>query len=325
MQALLNFKQFVKRLLPFGKRGFPARANASAAVDSTLTVDELPVVPVHGNDLRLRIDQWDSLDLLKQTFEPSEVKLVKQLVKPGQTVLDVGANIGYYTLLFSRLVQTSGQVVAFEPDPQNAAILHRNLDENGCGNVSLHQVAVGDRAATTRLFRCDGNGGMHRLYDSICCSEKYVEVSTVVLDSVLAATPRIDFIKMDIEGYEYFALQGMRSILTKHAPTLMTEFSPFALAETGVTATAMIQFFADQGYTISSIGDNLVPQDYDDLFARAAVFDAHAGDLLARSRCNSLAEFSSYLTASFDEMGRPFEILDSWLCEKEAPLNANIG
>ena len=283
------------------------------------TLDSLPVVPVYENELMMRVDPGDSLGLLRQPFELEEVNLVRQLVRPGQIVLDVGANIGYYTLLVSRLVGASGKVHAFEPDPSNAAILRRNLADNQCHNVMVHQVAVGNKDATIGLYRCGDNAGMHRAYESVCCSDDAIDVRSVVLDHFLRDKSRVDFIKMDVEGYEYFALEGMDSIIREHSPAILVEFSPFALAEAGVTATAFIQFFADREYAISSVGSTLVPLDYDDLFARAAVFDGQAAALLKNAHYKSLKAVGRHLASEFEKMQKPFEILDSWLCERRSP------
>ena len=283
------------------------------------TLDSLPVVSVHDNEFMMRVDRGDSLGLLRQPFELDEVNLVRQLVGSGQVVLDVGANIGYYTLLVSRLVGASGKVHAFEPDPSNAAILRRNLADNHCHNVMVHQVAVGNKNATIGLYRCADNAGTHRAYESVCCGSDTVDVRSVVLDQVMRDESQIDFIKMDIEGYEYFALEGMDSIIREHSPAILVEFSPFALAETGVTATAFIQFFADREYAISSVGSTRVPLDYDDLFARAAVFDGQAAALLKNAHYKSLKAFGRHLASEFEKMQKPFEILESWLCERRSP------
>ena len=79
-------------------------------------------------------------------MDPLETQLVQELVRSGDTVIDIGANVGYYTLLFSELVGETGRVIAFEPDPNNFALLERNVLGNGCRNVTLVPKAV---AATT--------------------------------------------------------------------------------------------------------------------------------------------------------------------------------
>ena len=315
----MGFRRWWGRWLPWGDSGFSAPVvdeGTSAAADTR------SVVPIHGGDLTLRLDPLDSLELLRQPFESREVGLVKSLVQPGQTVVDVGANIGYYTLLFSRLVGDQGRVISFEPDPNNFELLSRNLADNRCDNVVPHRCAVGAEQTTLKLYRCPGNHGMHRAYESICCGDAFVTVESVVLDQYLADEPRIDFLKMDIEGFEYFALQGMSRLLEQHSPTILIEFSPSALAEAGVSTTDFIRFFTERGYTISLVPESADgdPEllESDDLLKRARAFDAQAASVLNHERCHDLQEFGVHLATAFDKMGKPFEILQNWVCEKPA-------
>lgn len=312
----MNWKQ---RLRWFGRRLkglLNPTVGRAVPWESPATIDSLPVVAIHENEFVIRIDRSDSLGLLRQPFEIDEVNLVRQLLGPGQIVLDIGANIGYYTLLFSRLVGPSGNVHAFEPDPSNCAILRRNLADNQCHNVTVHEVSVGSKNATVSLHRSVDNAGMHRAYKSVCCSGDAIDVQSVALDQVFRNESDIDFIKLDIEGCEYFALEGMDRIIRENSPTILLEFSPFALAEAGVTSTEFIRFFADRSYAISSVGSTLVPQDFKDLFARAAVFDGQATALLKNVRYTNLKGFGRYLVSEFEKMQKPFEILETWLCEK---------
>ena len=216
------------------------------------------------------------------------------------------------------MVGETGAVHAFEPDPMNAEILRRNLADNHCSNVTLHQVAVGNTEESIGLYQCEENTGMHRAYRSICCGRKAVEVRAVILDRALLDVPRIDWIKMDIEGFEYFALQGMDRIIRENAPNLLVEFSPFALAEAGVKTQSFIQFFAERDYMLSSVQETLAPLCYEDLLARAASFDRQAETLLKNTRYKSLKSFGESLVSEFEKMNQPFEILDSWLCQKRS-------
>lgn len=317
----MGFRRWMGQWVP---RGAWASRRQALDAGSGVSRDTRCLVPIHGGDLTLRLDPLDSLELLQQPFESREVGLVKSLLQPGQTVVDVGANIGYYTLLFSRLVGEQGRVISFEPDPNNFALLCRNLADNRCTNVAPHRCAVGAEQTTLKLYRCPGNHGMHRAYESICCGDEFVSVESVVLDQHLADEPRIDFLKMDIEGFEYFALQGMSRLLEQHSPTILIEFSPSALAEAGVSTTDFIRFFAERGYTISLVPESAdgepVLLESDDLLKRARAFDAQAASVLHRERCHDLQEFGAHLATAFDKMGKPFEILQNWICEKPAAL-----
>jgi hypothetical protein len=114
----------------------------------------------------LRLDPEDSLYLGSHPYEPYLTKLVMDLIRPGDVVVDVGAMIGYYTVIFARLVGADGTVYAFEPDPENFAILEENVSLNGYSHVRLERAAVSDRAGTGRLYLNTSNRGDHRIFDS---------------------------------------------------------------------------------------------------------------------------------------------------------------
>ena len=91
--------------------------------------------------------------------------MIKQEVKEGNNVIDIGANIGYFTLLFAKLVGPNGKVFAFEPDPTNFSILKKNIEENNYDNVILSQKAISDKTETTKLFLCKFSNGMQNVFN----------------------------------------------------------------------------------------------------------------------------------------------------------------
>jgi len=116
---------------------------------------------------KMYLDVKDALRLsINGVYEPFETELVRKEVKKGDVVLDIGANIGYYTLIFAKLVGQEGEVLAFEPDPNNFALLKKNIEINGYRNVSLLQKAVSNRSGKIRLYLSDSNPGAHTIYDS---------------------------------------------------------------------------------------------------------------------------------------------------------------
>lgn len=179
---------------------------------------------------KIFLDSEDSLGLLlNETYEPAETRLVKEIVKDGNNVLDIGANIGYYSLIFSKLVGARGRVFAFEPDPENFNLLKKNIAVNQCKNVALEQKAISDKGGKIRLYMHGSNKAGHRTYDSRdgCRS---IEVEAISVDDYFKNfNKKVDFIKMDIEGAEWLALKGMKSFLEKNKNTrIMTEFWPGA-------------------------------------------------------------------------------------------------
>ncbi len=151
------------------------------------------------------------------TYESQKQRVLSSLLKPGETFFDVGANVGFYTLLGSRLVGPSGQVVAFEPLPANLRYLVEHLRINRVANVELITAAVGktkDRlrfaeAGSPSMGRIDPEGGL--------------DVDVLSLDGLVAAgaVRPPDLIKMDIEGGEVGALKGAREILATHRPQIL--------------------------------------------------------------------------------------------------------
>jgi FkbM family methyltransferase len=210
---------------------------------------------VHGH--RMFVDANDSMGLSIDTaFEPLETQFCSQTVKPGQTVVDIGANIGYYTLLFAKAAGPSGRVFAFEPDPDNYRLLSANVTANGYANVTLVQAAVSNRAGDVILYRNDMNRMDHRTYDPGGTCERVV-VPSLRLDEDLAAHGgRVDFVKMDIQGSEPAALGGMLRVLANNpAITLVTEFWPHGLTRAGHDPAGFLEQLAQLGFAMRRIDE----------------------------------------------------------------------
>lgn len=176
-------------------------------------------LPIVGGRMRGR--WWDPtsrgkvLRILNGTYEPEQTALFEQRIRPGHTVLDVGANIGYYTLLASVLAGPTGRVHAFEPEPRNAGFLRRHVEINRLRNVTVQQAAVSDRAGMARFDFGSGSGTGH-LADAGA-----LEVRTVRLDDYCAEHGLVpSAVKIDVEGAEMSVLHGARGTLERHRPVL---------------------------------------------------------------------------------------------------------
>jgi lipopolysaccharide transport system ATP-binding protein len=213
------------------------------------------------------VDRADSLNIAKAgIFEPAETALSRALIRSGDRVLDIGANMGYFTTLLADWVGPSGIVHAVEPDPDNFALLDANTqDFQKNGRVYLHALALGEATGTAKLFRSKDNIGMHRLYDSICCDGSFTEVAVCCGDD-LALAP-LDFIKIDIEGYEAFALRGLTNTLSNSPNVkILCEFSPFSMMEAGVQPLRWLELVEALGFSaIAHNGTTWLPIEHDDL------------------------------------------------------------
>lgn len=211
--------------------------------------------------------------LMNGCYEKYETTVFKKIVKEGMTVVDIGAHIGYYTLLAANLVGESGRVYAFEPDPNNYALLVKNIRSNSYNNVVPVQKAVSNNVGTTKLFLSPENTGDHRIYNSH--DERYsIEIETVTLDEYLKDKEnRIDMIKMDIQGAEMAALQGMMEILNKNDDIkIFTEFSPALLERFGHSPEECLNELIKYGFKFFEIGhqEEAMPIDINSLMQMCA-------------------------------------------------------
>ncbi len=190
-------------------------------------------------------------------WEETETRLFSAAVKEGMTVVDVGANLGYYTLLAARLVGPTGKVYAFEPSPENFALLSRNVEANGYQNVVLVPKAVSNISGIATLQIDGGSSGGHSLSGFRGGSES-VGVETVALDEYFAdGKESVDVIKVDAEGAEMAIFDGMSEILTRNPDlTLLTEFFPRAISGFGYPPHEYIRQLVACGFRIYSIDED---------------------------------------------------------------------
>ena len=187
------------------------------------------VVNVNGYNLALLPnDDGISTELaLFNTHEPLNTELLTQNLKKGMVCFDVGANIGYYTLLESKMVGDEGKVIAIEPSPINFKQLQKNIQNEKAKNVELYQIAGGDQNGTIK-FLLDPHSNLSRIIsneEKVREKGEIVDVPMKKLDSFLEASTikTLDFIRMDVEGYEFNILEGMRNSIKKFRPAIQME------------------------------------------------------------------------------------------------------
>jgi len=182
--------------------------------------------------------------------EPVEAWLFLRLLSPGMTVVDGGANIGEYTLLASTAVGEGGTVHSFEPIPDNFNRLRGHVAVNGLHNVRMQQAALWDRTTTLTLGRdadLPGHGGA---WSAGAQSGTVESVPAVSLDDYVAseAVERVDAVKLDIEGAEPSAVQGMLATLERDKPVMLVELHEAARAAS--TAAAVMALVEPLGYRL---------------------------------------------------------------------------
>jgi FkbM family methyltransferase len=174
-------------------------------------------------------------------------------VSQGMTVVDVGANVGVYTSLFAQLVGSSGRVIALEPAPDNWRALNKALTTNRWNNVEIYQVAAAEESGRMHFERSSYNSGNNALcLESSRDGTESVEV--VRLDDLLAGR-RVDFIKIDVQGWEAAVLRGGEQTLQRNRPLrLRTEVWPAGLSRAGSSPDEVAELLERCGLHIS-VGD----------------------------------------------------------------------
>ncbi len=188
-------------------------------------------------------------------YEGFETSLFQAELKAGMTVVDIGANIGYYTVIAANAVGQTGKVIAFEPDKQSADILQKNIKTNKFNNISFINKAVSNTIGLLHLYVSNKNRGDNRIYDP-GDGRQYVEVEVTTLDHTISPETRIDIIKMDIQGAEALALDGMEeSIKRSKKITFFTEFWPESIKNTGRSPEEFLKKLISLGFTLYYIND----------------------------------------------------------------------
>ena len=203
---------------------------------------------VNVNGLKLYLDKKDSLNLsINTNYEPIETKFVKDKVKKGQIVVDVGANIGYYTTLLASLVGETGKVYAFEPDRENYELLKRNISANNLSNVIAENMAVSDVTCEIEMFYSNDKGDQ-RIYNSNDGRSSY-KVKAITLDDYFKSiNEEIHFLKMDIQGAEGMALIGMKTTINKNKSILLNvEYWPYGLEKCGFGSYNLLKLLESLG------------------------------------------------------------------------------
>jgi FkbM family methyltransferase len=211
-------------------------------------------VDIHGLRMVLPPDDTGFSQVLDMgdIFEPEMVGAFERAVAPGMTVLDVGANVGYYTLLASRLVGESGKVLAFEPERTNLSFLLRNIAGNSCSNVLVCPYAVSSGAGTAVLHLTRPSRSGHSLVVRHKEREAGGEqtIATVGLDDFLPREFIPDVVKMDIEGAEPLALKGMTRILSDpKLKVVFIECNRDMLAAQGTSPEEVLGTLRDRGFS----------------------------------------------------------------------------
>jgi FkbM family methyltransferase len=203
-----------------------------------------------GLRLHLRLEDWIQQNIyFLGSYEERGLRFLSRYLRPGDVFIDVGANIGLYTLTAAQQVGPSGQVYSFEPVPATAARLREHIALNQLNNVVVEEMAVSNAAGTVPIYlppaSNSGMASVHAYTDELHAA---VAVPATTLDAYTAGWPAVRLVKMDIEGAEWLALQGMAQLLATRHPALLMELEPGILTRMGHSAADITHWLASLGY-----------------------------------------------------------------------------
>lgn len=198
--------------------------------------------------------------------------LIRTALGPGDTFVDAGANIGYFSVLAAKQVGPEGRVFAIEPDPVNLAILQANLERHGCSNATVLPVAAWHEAAELNIARPATDGAIARVGGPGAGGDR---ITAGAVDDLISGP--VDYLKVDTELTDHLVVQGARRTLAENPSMLVTvEFHPWEETHTGDSPAQVLQVYRDLGltpYEITPPGDGVMPTS----FARIADPDLPEG------------------------------------------------
>lgn len=226
------YKKSIKIFRGKGLRRYKTINSINKKIQDSLRTD---FIEIEGNKMYLGDEDYHNISL--GIFEPEETKLVKRQIKTGQTVVDIGASIGYYTLIFAKLVGESGYVYSFEPSLNKFKILQQNIQLNNLTNINVEKKIVSNIDGEIELFG--------ERSESISLNEYFKD-------------KKIDFIKIDVDGMEKKIVDGMIHVLENNMPIkLMMEYYPPGLEQFSGRPTEFPAILEKMGFEIFDINQKM--------------------------------------------------------------------
>jgi len=188
--------------------------------------------------------------------DPQERELIKKIVKKGDMVVDVGANIGIHTVTMANCVGETGHVYAFEPSQNNVKLLKGTMNLNNFQNVSIIDKAVSDKPGKSLFYLSNGISA-HSLSD-FGYNKGAIEVEIESLDHFFQnSNKKVDFLKIDAEGYDFKVIKGMENILSNPNLKFLIEFFPDRLKKAGDSPKEFLLFLLERGFTVMDLKKNI--------------------------------------------------------------------
>jgi FkbM family methyltransferase len=224
-----------------------------------LSASGAELTQIQGHKMYLApLGGYPPLDMVRDRYEPGTTRLFQDTVKPSMVVIDIGAHVGYFTLLAAKNTGTTGKVYSFEPEPNNHDLLTKNIEINEYQNIVATKMAVSDRTGSSELYLTALDSGRHSLFHHNLPEQGSAAVETTTLDFFLESQgwPQIDLIKIDVEGAEATVLDGMTRLLERSTGLKMiVEFNPALLQSAGVVPLQFLERLSSEGWGVNLIDE----------------------------------------------------------------------
>jgi FkbM family methyltransferase len=222
------------------------------------------------------------------TYEPEVRNIFRAVLPPGGVALDIGANVGWHTLLLAHLVGDGGRVLAVEPNPSIRKRLVDNLNLNRLNQVEIVPYAIADSEGPVQFYGPAADdalsGSGHILKVGGKEQESFIQVETRRLDAVMSASliKRVDLIKIDVEGFEWCVLKGGEQTIAAFRPHIVFEYDSAFLSRSGGSAKLLVEFFRKHCYRLFAVGRTGAEAiDLDNWPANANIWAAPIGDTIS--------------------------------------------
>jgi FkbM family methyltransferase len=215
------------------------------------------------------------IDMSLDAFEVETTQLFETLLEPGMVVIDVGAHVGYYTLIAAKAVGPTGKVFAFEPDDSNYSLLIKNVEINGYSNVVAVKQAVSNYVGYSTLELSPWHSGIHHIDYSGQQESSGVQVETTTVDTFLGSQEslEISLVKIDVEGSEERVLDGMSQLFENSGKlNVILEYHPPLLERSGVDPREFLHRLTTSNFNVRCINDG--QPSMDDTFDLDSFVDA---------------------------------------------------
>ncbi len=207
---------------------------------------------INGLRMRLRIDDWVQKKIyINGYYELNETNKWQEIVKGKKCIMDIGGNVGYYSILASPLIAINGKIFLFEPVAENIEFITHNLSLNKISNIQIERKIVSDEVGLGEIHVGESeNLGMSSLYDHKHISGKIEKIEKIDIDTFVEKNgiDSIDAVKIDVEGHELSVLKGMKKSLINFKPIVMIEVLDETLKRSGNTSKCIFDFFNSVEY-----------------------------------------------------------------------------